>query len=454
MLNISAAQSPENISQYIIEATRSMICAQKVTVWIADWSSRTLQIKFSLESAIVGMRIPITKGLAGECAISGKLINIPDAYLDERFDQKVDRETGFRTKSVLVVPVFNADGTEVEGVIQALNKTMGENVVEFMADDIELMQYMSRHAGMMLERSMHLSKLKLAEDTANCMLSIVKSAIDTNVQLDVMSMHICKAAGGLVDGEKVSLYLVDQSNRELWMTHAHNFVKSAEILKFGEGIIGSLAVRGVSEIINDIDTDGRLQQEVFETFGEGVKAKCMLCVPVLRPSGKPMAIIQVLNKSSGSIFTALDRKTLEDMSVDVAHVLRLRWSEIMYKKLVRDSSHLRKGDSSKTLNYMSMQMEHSVHVDLSIQHQQKGRGQSKGGAEGSERTVAFRKQNNGAGERVASVVSPGSSKTRNANSIDPKLYKLFHSWEVNMFSICAEDKCGYVCQMLEVSDSC
>ena len=68
--------------------------------------------------------MPLGQGLAGQSALSGETINVPDAYGDSRFDRKVDMRTGFRTLNVLVVPVWGSKGKPV-AVIQVLNKRNG-----------------------------------------------------------------------------------------------------------------------------------------------------------------------------------------------------------------------------------------------------------------------------------------------------------------------------------------
>ena len=49
------------------------------------------------------------------------MLNIPNAYKDKRFNPSIDKETGFRTRSILCMPVTEADGTLL-GVVQMVNK--------------------------------------------------------------------------------------------------------------------------------------------------------------------------------------------------------------------------------------------------------------------------------------------------------------------------------------------
>jgi adenylate cyclase len=72
----------------------------------------------------VQIRVATGAGIAGAVFTSGKTENITDPYADPRFNQDVDRRTGFRTRSILCVPITNKAGARI-GVAQALNKRGG-----------------------------------------------------------------------------------------------------------------------------------------------------------------------------------------------------------------------------------------------------------------------------------------------------------------------------------------
>ena len=77
-------------------------------------------------------------GVAGHVFQSSEGLIIHDAYKDGRFNRSVDEQTGFRTRSILCVPVRTVNG-EVIGVSQALNKKKGR----FTQDDLELLESMT-----------------------------------------------------------------------------------------------------------------------------------------------------------------------------------------------------------------------------------------------------------------------------------------------------------------------
>ena len=63
-----------------------------------------------------------TKGIAGECARTGRILNIPDAYDFPAFNPNVDKLTGWRTRSVLCEPVYCLETQGVIAVVEMMNK--------------------------------------------------------------------------------------------------------------------------------------------------------------------------------------------------------------------------------------------------------------------------------------------------------------------------------------------
>ncbi|XP_066228907.1 cAMP and cAMP-inhibited cGMP 3',5'-cyclic phosphodiesterase 10A isoform X2 [Saccopteryx leptura] len=73
---------------------------------------KTKEIRFSIE-----------KGIAGQVARTGEVLNIPDAYADPRFNREVDLYTGYTTRNILCMPIVSRGS--VIGVVQMVNKVSG-----------------------------------------------------------------------------------------------------------------------------------------------------------------------------------------------------------------------------------------------------------------------------------------------------------------------------------------
>ena len=94
------------------------------------------------------IRLPMGRGIAGTVAQTGEVVNLADAYDDPRFDRSFDQKFGYRTRSLLCLPINDRAG-KIVGVLQLLNKQSGP----FGAADIEFLQDLSVHSAIALENA-------------------------------------------------------------------------------------------------------------------------------------------------------------------------------------------------------------------------------------------------------------------------------------------------------------
>ncbi len=115
----------------------------------------------------------VKSNVCAYAAILGRTVNIADVYESKEFDfsgpRKYDAITGYRSRSMLVVPMKNHRGT-VTGVLQLVNALSPEEekVVPFSADAVELVEAMASMAAVAIE------KTRLLEETRNLFNSIIE----------------------------------------------------------------------------------------------------------------------------------------------------------------------------------------------------------------------------------------------------------------------------------------
>ncbi|MCD4744169.1 MAG: sensor domain-containing diguanylate cyclase [Desulfobacteraceae bacterium] len=95
-----------------------------------------------------GMRIPKGKGIVGHIVSTGKSLIVGDVEHDRRFDVNIDKQTGFKTQSIIGVPLIT--GKKIFGVIELINKISGEN---FTAMDLKVLSSIAEYAAIAIERS-------------------------------------------------------------------------------------------------------------------------------------------------------------------------------------------------------------------------------------------------------------------------------------------------------------
>ena len=102
-----------------------LLNADRSSLFIVDSDSQTLWLRITEDLPDEEIRIPFGSGIAGAVAASGEAIRINDAYQDSRFNPAVDRKLGYRTRSLLCLPVKDRNG-QVFAVAQLLNRHDGQ----------------------------------------------------------------------------------------------------------------------------------------------------------------------------------------------------------------------------------------------------------------------------------------------------------------------------------------
>ena len=106
------------------------------------------------------IRIPASKGIVGECAQTRRLINVPDCYADERFNRAIDKQTGYKSRCMLTIPLIGYEDSLV-GVLQLLNKHGGvfDTQDEFVASALAAQAAVVLHRVKMTETLIATEKL-------------------------------------------------------------------------------------------------------------------------------------------------------------------------------------------------------------------------------------------------------------------------------------------------------
>ncbi len=124
--------------------TKALLKADRVSIFLLDREKCELWSVISQEKRI--MRFDARLGVAGSVAMTGQMINVADAYEHPLFYKEVDLQTGYRTRTLLAVPLRDLRG-EIIGVGEAINKSEGL----FTDDDAALLQTLAAHVSDTIE---------------------------------------------------------------------------------------------------------------------------------------------------------------------------------------------------------------------------------------------------------------------------------------------------------------
>jgi len=139
----------------ILRVARNELGVERGTLYFVDDERQEIWAKIA--GGLAGeIRLPLGQGIAGSVAKTGEEVIIHDVYKDPRFDQSTDVRSGFRTRSMLCVPIRNRD-QKIVGVLQLLNKTHGS----FGARDLEFLASISDHMAIAMENAtMHMELME------------------------------------------------------------------------------------------------------------------------------------------------------------------------------------------------------------------------------------------------------------------------------------------------------
>ena len=116
----------------IVEATRERLAAAACSVAILDGSDLEFRVASGVgEREIVGVRIPVDRGIAGWVVASGQTVAIADTHSDARFDRDTAQRTGFLPTSILATPIEGDDGPI--GVLEVLDRAAGPQDMQVVA---------------------------------------------------------------------------------------------------------------------------------------------------------------------------------------------------------------------------------------------------------------------------------------------------------------------------------
>src|SRR6185369_2408960 len=163
--------------------------------------------------------------VAAHVALTGKTINIPDAYTAEGFDfagtRAFDNKTGYRSKSCLTVPMLNHEKHTI-GVLQLLNASdprTGE-IVPFSPSDQRLAESLASQAAIALTNRMLINQL---EQLFESFINLINSAIDEKSpytgghcqRVPVLTMLLAEAVNDTKHGPLSDFNMSDKDRYEL-----------------------------------------------------------------------------------------------------------------------------------------------------------------------------------------------------------------------------------------------
>lgn len=131
---------------YVTELGRMLTHADRASFW--KWDRHRHELWTTSATGVDRIIIPDHTGLVGKAIKEKRVVVTNDPYHDPDFNSSVDRETGYVTKSVLVMPVADINGDFI-GAFQIINKLDGTGFDE--TEDVRKLSVPAMMCGIALE---------------------------------------------------------------------------------------------------------------------------------------------------------------------------------------------------------------------------------------------------------------------------------------------------------------
>lgn len=273
------------------------------------------------------IRLEWNKGIVGHVAALGEPLNIKDAYEDPRFNAEVDQITGYRTQSILCMPIKN-HREEVVGVAQAINKKSGNGGIFTEKDEKDFAAYLA-FCGIVLHNA-QLYETSLLENRRNQVLLDLASLIFEEQQsLEVILKKIAATIISFMQVQKCTIFIVDEDCSDSFSSVFH--MEYQELEKASDTLMRERDTSRVNYMyaqyvkntmeplnISDVSKDRRFPW-TNESTG-AVHPQCtrsLLCTPIKNgKKNKVIGVCQLVNKmeeNSGLVkpFNRNDEQFLE-----------------------------------------------------------------------------------------------------------------------------------------------
>jgi adenylate cyclase len=316
------SQGFETILQEMLDAitlkTAELLSADRTTIYLLDEDKNELWsiVAEGEEGKSIELRFPADQGIAGEVATFKKVVNIPyDFYDDPRslFAQKKDREMGYRTYTMLVLPLLNEQG-DLVAVVQLINKLksaqdpiapLSEKIDQrgFTDADQKLFEEFAPSIRLILESSRSFYIATQKQRAASALMKATESLSKSSLDLEDTLKRVMEEAKELMEADRSTLWLIDRDRNELWAKIQQADGTSTELrVAMGVGVVGKVAETG--EVLNipfDLydHPDGANARKTDEKTG--YRTCSLLCMPVFA-DGEIIGVTQLLNKKKKGEF--------------------------------------------------------------------------------------------------------------------------------------------------------
>lgn len=336
----------DDVLELILAKVREVLGADRATLYLVEEATGDLVSRIAVGERVEAIRVPAGNGVAGAVVKKGAPIRVRDAYRDRRFLRMFDGVTGYRTRTILAVPMRNHQ-KRVIGVVQALNKHDGE----FTEDDERMLGALATQAAVIVDNfQLHLGLVKSNEELIATtrqlgirvkhldLLLSLESAMAHAVTLDDLLRAALREAIKSTRARAGAVLLGDEYTGEPMLHFLSRGDKSRLrrlVVHAGDGFIGRVQQTATAGFARGPALDPS-EKKLDDAFG--FETRSAVGVPLEGQEAEAIGSIALYNREDADGFDEEDLKLLRLIAANVSTAVQLYLSRRRQEKNERLST--------------------------------------------------------------------------------------------------------------------
>uniref|UniRef100_A0A8C8J3X8 Phosphodiesterase n=1 Tax=Oncorhynchus tshawytscha TaxID=74940 RepID=A0A8C8J3X8_ONCTS len=274
------------------------------------------------------IRLEWNKGIVGHVAATGQPLNIKNAYEDPRFNAEVDQITGYKTQSILCMPIKN-HREEVVGVAQAINKKCGENGTFTEQDEKDFSAYLA-FSGIVLHNAQLYETSQLENRRNQVLLDLASLILEEQQSLEVLLRKIAGTILSFMQAQGCTVFIADgdvmNSFSSVFHMEYEDLGEAMDTPKSDCDVINYMYAQYVKDTMEPLNISDVTKDQRFPWMSENPEhpsnqIKSLLCTPIRNgKKDKVIGVCQLVNKmdvASGNVrsFNRNDEQFLEAFAI-------------------------------------------------------------------------------------------------------------------------------------------
>ncbi|MBI5532534.1 MAG: GAF domain-containing protein [Deltaproteobacteria bacterium] len=336
----------DTLLELVLAKTAELLEAERATAYLIDDASGNLVSRIVVGGKVQAIRLEVGEGIAGSVVKSGKPIRVKDAYRDKRFDRSWDAQTGYKTRSIVAVPMKNHLGRTI-GVLQVLNKDSGG---EFSADDESLLNSLATQAAISIDNA----KLFMSVVQKNVQLRETQELLERKVDEFKLLFDLESAMARAATEQELASAVLTETVRATRVTAGALLVVSAQDegntlywVKAGQSELGvrskmtPAAGSAIAKAMNDgpqlvQPAAGGAAHPLPDGRDLGFEVASVVAVPLTTEDGSSIGALALYDRTNGRELAGDDTELAKLVAVNATtaiSLLRARQSREMTERL-------------------------------------------------------------------------------------------------------------------------